>query len=62
MCNFRFIDCKGQNNEVVKTETLNMYNKNIDKRAYYLNYDLFMTYDIYLNDIKIISNFQSGPV
>ena len=54
--------CKGQNNEAIKMDTVNKYDKNIDKRAYYLNYDLFMTYDIYLNDIKIISNYQSGPV
>ncbi len=36
-----FIGCKGQSNEVIKTDTLDMYDKNIDKRAYYLNYDLF---------------------
>ncbi|WCC43743.1 hypothetical protein PJW08_00315 (plasmid) [Tenacibaculum finnmarkense] len=52
-------NCKGQKKDLIKMETVNKYEKDIDKRAYYLNYDLFMTYDIYLNDIKIEYEYQA---
>ncbi|WP_159090687.1 hypothetical protein [Aquimarina aquimarini] len=38
------------------------YNTKTPKNLYYLNIELFMTYEIYINDIKIANNIQSGPV
>ncbi|WP_405266368.1 hypothetical protein [Cellulophaga sp. Ld12] len=32
------------------------------KNIYYLNLELFMSYEIYVNDLKITNNIQSGPV
>ncbi len=35
---------------------------NIPKKQYFLNFELFMSYEIYINDMKIANNIQSGPV
>ena len=55
-----FISCTGQEKQNNDMET--KYNTDIQKKLYYLNLELFMTYEIYINDIKIANNIQSGPV
>lgn len=32
------------------------------KSLYYLDYNLFTSYEIFLNDVKIVNNIESGPV
>ncbi len=34
---------------------------NIENVKYYINYDLFMSYEVYINDVKIINEHNSGP-
>ncbi|WP_026449533.1 hypothetical protein [Aequorivita capsosiphonis] len=57
------ISCKGPEKD--KTFNLNdtmNYKSKISKTQYYLNYNLFMSYEIYINDVKITNNIESGPV
>ena len=34
---------------------------NIENVKFYINYDLFMSYEVYINDVKIINEHNSGP-
>ncbi len=54
------VNCKGQ--ESKKTNDHKKYAMNIPKKQYFLNYELFMSYELYINDVKLTNNFQSGPV
>lgn len=57
-----FINCKGQEKNNQKSESNNQYIMNMQKNIYYLNLELFMSYEVYVNDVKIANNIQSGPV
>lgn len=55
-------NCNGQNKNLELAKEKYNYNKQIPKTRYYLDFNLFLSYEIYINDVKITHNIKSGPV
>lgn len=59
-CGILLFNCK--NSKQIKTKIQKENNMNTSEILYYLDYELFGSYEIYLNDVKIANNLESGSV